>query len=103
MLGSWTLSDFEKNNPNFKLGEDFGIAPLPMAKQHVVPNGGWALGISSKAQFPKEAWEFIKYVSSFVGIKKYVKETGDIPARSSVSMDLPEFNQYPKNIFFQQV
>jgi fructooligosaccharide transport system substrate-binding protein len=103
VLGSWTLSDLEKSNPNFKLGVDFGIAPLPMEKQHIVPNGGWALGISSGTQYPKEAWEFIKYVSSYEGIKKYVKETGDIPARSSVAKDLSEFNQYPKNIFFQQV
>jgi fructooligosaccharide transport system substrate-binding protein len=103
VLGSWTLTDLEKSNPNFKLGEDFGVAPLPMAKQHIVPNGGWALGISSETQYPKEAWAFIKYVSSYEGIKKYVKETGDIPARISVAKDLPEFNQYPKNIFFQQV
>jgi fructooligosaccharide transport system substrate-binding protein len=103
VLGSWTLADLEKSNPNFKLGVDFGIAPLPMEKQHIVPNGGWALGISSGTQYPKEAWEFIKYVSSYEGIKKYVKETGDIPARSSVAKDLSEFNQYPKNIFFQQV
>ncbi|MCM2535111.1 ABC transporter substrate-binding protein [Neobacillus pocheonensis] len=103
VLGSWTLDEIVKNNPNLKLGVDFGVAPLPMEKEQVVSNGGWALGISSKTQYPKEAWEFIKYVTSYDGIKKYVKETGDIPARSSVAKDMPEFNQYPKNIFFEQV
>jgi ABC-type glycerol-3-phosphate transport system substrate-binding protein len=103
VLGSWAFDEFVKSNPNLKLGVDFGVAPLPMEKEHVVPNGGWALGISSKTQYPKEAWEFIKYVTSYEGIKKYVKETGDVPARSSVAKDLPEFNQYPKNIFFEQV
>jgi len=103
VLGSWSLEDLEHNYPNFKLGEDFGVAPMPMEKDQVVPNGGWELGISSKTGYPKEAWEFINYVTSYEGIKTYVKVTGDIPARYSVARDLPEFNQYPKNIFWQQV
>ncbi|MDQ0199816.1 ABC transporter substrate-binding protein [Neobacillus ginsengisoli] len=102
VLGSWTLADLEKNYPKFKLGEDFGVAPLPKEKYQVVPNGGWSLGISSKTKYPKDAWEFIKYVTSYEGIKKYVKETGDIPARYSVAKDFPDLNQYPKDIFLQQ-
>jgi fructooligosaccharide transport system substrate-binding protein len=101
VLGSWTLKDLE-NSSEFKLGEDFGVAPLPKEQYQVVPNGGWALGISSKTKNSNEAWEFIKYVTSYEGIKMYVKETGDIPARYSVAKDFPEFNQYPKNIFLQQ-
>lgn len=102
VLGSWGLGDLVKNNPNFRLGEDYGIAPLPKAKYQVVPNGGWSLGISSKSQHPKEAWEFVKYATSYEGIKTYVKETGDIPVRYSVAKEFPEFNEYPKNIFLQQ-
>ena len=100
VLGSWTA--LEKYHPNFKLGKDFGVAPLPKAKVQVVPNGGWALGISSKSKYPNEAWKFIQYVTSYEGIKKYVEITGDIPARYSVARDIPEFNEYPKNIFIQQ-
>jgi ABC-type glycerol-3-phosphate transport system substrate-binding protein len=102
VMGSWSLADFEKNFPEFKLGEDFGIAPLPKAKNQVVPNGGWALGISSKSNHPKEAWEFIKYVTSFEGSKKYVEITGDLPPRYSVANEFPELNKYPRNIFVQQ-
>ncbi len=102
VLGSWTLSDFEKNFPDFKLGEDFGVAPLPKAKNQVAPNGGWALGISTKSKYPEEAWEFIKYVTSFEGSKKYVEMTGDLPARYSVANEFPELTTYPKNIFVQQ-
>jgi fructooligosaccharide transport system substrate-binding protein len=101
VLGSWTLKDFEANT-DFKLGEDFGIAPMPKAKTQVVPNGGWSLGISSKSKHPKEAWKFIKYVTSYEGMKTYVAITGDIPARYSVAKDFPELNEYPKNIFLQQ-
>ncbi|MBI0578644.1 sugar ABC transporter substrate-binding protein [Neobacillus cucumis] len=102
VLGSWTLAELGNNDSSFKLGRDVGVAPLPRERFQVVPNGGWALGISSKTKYSKEAWEFIKYVTSYEGIKTYVKETGDIPARYSVAKDFPEFNQYPKNIFLQQ-
>ncbi|MEH7081649.1 sugar ABC transporter substrate-binding protein [Neobacillus drentensis] len=102
VLGSWTLADFEKNHPEFKLGEDFGVTPLPKGKYQFVPNGGWALGITSKSKHPQEAWKFIKYVTSYQGVKKYVTITGDIPARYSVAKDFPELNEYPKNIFVEQ-
>ncbi|PLS03204.1 ABC transporter substrate-binding protein [Neobacillus cucumis] len=101
VLGSWTLKELE-NSSKLKFGEDIGVAPLPREKDQVVPNGGWALGISSRTKNSKEAWEFIKYVTSYEGIKKYVNETGDIPARYSVAKNFPEFNQYPKNIFLEQ-
>ncbi|WP_066250937.1 ABC transporter substrate-binding protein [Neobacillus drentensis] len=102
VLGSWTLADLEKNHPEFKLGEDFGVTPLPKEKYQFVPNGGWALGITSKSKHPREAWEFIKYVTGYEGMKKYVTITGDVPARYSVAKDFPELNEYPKNIFLQQ-
>ncbi len=102
VLGSWTLRDYEINHPEFQLGEDFGIAPLPKAIHQVVPNGGWAVGISAKSNHPKEAWEFVQYISSYEGIKKYVRETGDIPARYSVAEELTELQTYPKNIFVAQ-
>ncbi|MGM0874733.1 MAG: ABC transporter substrate-binding protein [Bacillota bacterium] len=102
IMGSWTFANFKKDFPEFKLGEDYGIAPLPKAKNQVAPNGGWALGISSKSKYPDEAWEFIKYATGFEGSKKYVEMTGDIPARYSVVNEFPELNEYPKNIFVQQ-
>ncbi|OIJ21568.1 ABC transporter substrate-binding protein [Anaerobacillus alkalidiazotrophicus] len=101
ILGSWHLTEL-KSLSDFVLGEDFGIAPLPKGKNQIVPNGGWALGISSKSQYPDEAWEFIKYVTSFEGAKKYVEITGDIPARYSVAKEFSELSEYPKNIFVHQ-
>ncbi|MCM3597865.1 sugar ABC transporter substrate-binding protein [Metabacillus idriensis] len=102
VLGSWMLEEIERNYPDFKLGEDFGIAPLPKGDHQVTPNGGWALGISAKSKHPEEAWAFIKYMTSFEGSKKYVDITGDMPARFSVSKAFPELTAYPKNIFVQQ-
>ncbi len=100
VLGAWAITDLEKNG--LKLGEDFGVAPLPKSKYQVVPNGSWALGILSTTSHPEEAWEFIRYVTSYEPMKKYSSITGEVPARYSVAEDLPEFNTYPYNIFAEQ-
>lgn len=101
VIGSWALNSFN-SYPDFNLGEDFGVAPLPKQNYQVTPNGGWSLGISKQTEYPEEAWKFIQYVTSYEGIKKYVEITGDIPARYSVARDLPEFNEYPRDIFIEQ-
>ncbi|MDX8045527.1 sugar ABC transporter substrate-binding protein [Gracilibacillus sp. S3-1-1] len=100
VLGSWAITELEKDG--FVLGEDFGVAPLPKADKQVVPNGSWALGISAQTEYPDEAWEFIRYATSYDAMKKYVTITKDIPARYSVAEDLPIFNEYPYNIFLHQ-
>ncbi|MEH7114014.1 sugar ABC transporter substrate-binding protein [Neobacillus niacini] len=101
VLGSWAISELQQT-PGFILGEDFGIAPLPRGQNQVVPNGGWALGISSKTKYPEEAWEFVKFATGYEGAKMFVGISGDLPARYSVAKDFPELNEYPKNIFVQQ-
>jgi fructooligosaccharide transport system substrate-binding protein len=101
VLGSWAISELQQT-PGFVLGEDYGVAPLPKGKYQVVPNGGWALGISSKTKHPEEAWEFVKFATGYEGSKLFVEISGDLPARYSVARDFPELNEYPKNIFVQQ-
>jgi fructooligosaccharide transport system substrate-binding protein len=101
ILGSWAISELQQT-PGFVLGEDFGVAPLPKGKNQVVPNGGWALGISSKTKHPEEAWEFVKFATGYEGSKLFVEISGDLPARYSVAKNFPELNEYPKNIFVQQ-
>ncbi|WP_332695998.1 ABC transporter substrate-binding protein [Halalkalibacter lacteus] len=102
VLGSWQLKELQNNYPDFRLGEDFGVAPLPKAMYQVVPNGGWSFGLSSKTNYPDEAWVFIEYITSYEGMKKYAEYTGDIPPRYSVARDFPELNEYPRNIFVHQ-
>ncbi|MEH7276150.1 ABC transporter substrate-binding protein [Neobacillus vireti] len=101
ILGSWAISELQQT-PGFVLGEDYGIAPLPRGENQVVPNGGWALGISAKTKHRDEAWEFVKFATGYEGAKIFVDITGDLPARYSVAKDFPELNEYPKNIFVQQ-
>lgn len=100
VLGTWAIKDLEEKG--LKLGEDFGIAPLPKSTYQVVPNGSWALGILASTDHPEKAWEFIRYVTSYESMKKYSSITGEVPARYSVAEDLPVFNTYPYNIFAEQ-
>ncbi|MGN7310991.1 ABC transporter substrate-binding protein [Alkalicoccobacillus gibsonii] len=102
ILGSWDLEALQSVE-DLTLGKDFGVAPLPVESVRVVPSGGWAVGISSKTKYPDEAWQFVKFLTSYEGSKTFVEMTGDIPARYSVAEAIPELNEYPKNIFVEQV
>jgi fructooligosaccharide transport system substrate-binding protein len=100
--GSWALANLQEKFPNFKLGVDYDIAPLPKEIAQAVANGSWALGMSANSQHPDEAWKFINYVTGHDGQKMYSEMTKDIPSRYSAAKEFPELNQYPKNIFVVQ-
>lgn len=100
--GSWSLSRYEEKYPDFRLGIDYDIAPLPRETHQAVANGSWALAISSESKHPEEAWLFVNWVTGHDGQKLYTSITKDIPARYSVARETPELNTYPKNIFVLQ-
>lgn len=100
--GSWTLSHYADNFPDYKLGEDYDIAPLPREVRQAVANGSWALAISSSSRNADAAWKFVNWVTGYEGQKIYVSITKDIPVRYSVSNEIAELNEYPKNIFVIQ-
>ncbi len=100
--GSWSLSYLNERFPDFKLGEDYDIAPLPKQVKQAVANGSWALGISSKSKYSEEAWRFVNWVTSHEGQVIYCSITKDIPARYSAAKKFPELNEYPNNIFVVQ-
>ncbi|MDQ6420288.1 sugar ABC transporter substrate-binding protein [Paenibacillus sp. LHD-117] len=100
--GTWTLAHLAEKFPDFKLGVDYGVAPLPKGVRQAVANGSWALGISSSTKHPEEAWTFIHWMTGYEGQKLYTSITRDIPARYSVAKEFMEFNEYPKNIFVVQ-
>lgn len=100
--GSWSLSYLAERFPNFKLGVDYDIAPLPKGTRQAVANGSWALGISSKSEHPEEAWKFIHWVTGPEGQITYSSMTKDIPSRFSAAKEFPELGAYPKNIFVTQ-
>jgi len=100
--GTWTLAHIAENYPEFKLGVDFGVAPLPKGTRQAVANGSWALGISAKTEFANEAWTFVNWMTSYEGLMIYSRITGDIPVRYSVAKQFEKLNEYPLNIFVVQ-
>jgi len=100
--GSWSLSYYADKFPDFKLGEDWDIAPLPKGTKQAVANGSWALAVSSKSKHPDEAWKFVNWVTGHDGQKTYTSITKDIPVRYSVAKEYPELSEYPKNVFVVQ-
>ncbi|MEV5025767.1 sugar ABC transporter substrate-binding protein [Paenibacillus sp. LPE1-1-1.1] len=100
--GTWSLAHLAENFPDFKLGVDYDVAPLPKGTRQAVANGSWGLGISTKSKYPEEAWMFVNWLTSYEGLKLYTSITRDIPARYSVAKEFTELNEYPKNIFVIQ-
>ena len=92
--GSWSLGNYADKFPNFKLGEDYDIAPLPKETQQAVANGSWSLAISSKSKNADAAWQFVNWVTGSEGAKTYCSITKDIPARYSVAKEFPELGDF---------
>lgn len=101
--GSWSLPHFTNNFPNFKLGEDWDVAPLPKEKQQVMANGSWAFGINADTKHPEEAWKLINYITGTEGAKIYTDMAGGLPVRTSVVDQTPLMKEYPYNIFVEQL
>lgn len=100
--GSWTLSHYANKFPDFKLGVDYDVAPLPKETSQAVANGSWALAVSSRTSHADAAWEFVNFVTGYEGQKTYVSITKDIPVRYSVADEIAELNEYPMNVFVIQ-
>ena len=58
---SWRAHELRQINPQL----NFKIAPVPqLAGKEVAWANYWGYAVSSKSQFPKEAWEFLKFLTS---------------------------------------
>lgn len=69
--------------------DKFSVMPLPHFEYgpSSAVLGGWHIGISSQSDMKEEAWEFIRFVTSFSAQKKMVQEIGWNPAREDVYFD----------------
>ncbi|QYR22735.1 sugar ABC transporter substrate-binding protein [Paenibacillus sp. sptzw28] len=101
--GIWDLANFTTNFPNFKLGEDWDIAPLPKAKRQAMANGSWTFGVTADSKYPKEAWQLINYMTGTEGAKIYADMTGALPVRYSVVDQTPKMKEYPYSVFVGQL
>ncbi|QHT61068.1 ABC transporter substrate-binding protein [Paenibacillus lycopersici] len=84
--GNWLLNDLSKYQPGFQ----WGVAPMPApsGREPVTWAGGWSFVIPKGAKHEKEAWEFIKFVTSKEGAMLWAKRQtagSDITAMPSVN------------------
>ncbi|WP_372633079.1 sugar ABC transporter substrate-binding protein [Cohnella sp.] len=100
--GPWAISGFATSHPDFKLGEDWDIAPLWKDAKQVTPNGSWNMAITKDSKQPDAAWKFVNWVTGVEGAKFWYQETKNLPARLSTASAIPELTEYPMNIFVEQ-
>lgn len=67
----------------------YGIKPMVHAPGHSSGAclGGWGLGISKTSRHPDEAWRVIEFFSAPEIQKRYILETGYVPAQRSLFGD----------------
>ncbi len=98
--GDWNLGFLKQYGPNVK----FKIAPVPVPKGHkpVTWSGGFAFVIPRGSKHVKEAWNIIKYLTSYKKQLEYAKKAYRIPALKKAAYN-KEFlsNKYYKILVSQ--
>lgn len=87
--GNWLLNDLRKYSTKF----EWGVAPMPApsGEKPVTWAGGWSFVIPKGAKHEKEAWEFIKFVTSREGLLLWAQrqtQSNDITAMPAVNKEL---------------
>ncbi|MGD1699881.1 ABC transporter substrate-binding protein [Dapis sp. BLCC M229] len=86
-----------------KIAGNFDIKPMVHVpgKNSGACLGGWGLGIAKTTKHPEEAWQVIQYFNQPEVQRKFILETGFVPARKSLFNDptLVEKFPYLPNLF----
>ena len=84
----WTNADLWRGTLRSKYkGIDISVFPTPKGEIDGTWVGGTGLAISSKSQHPKEAWEFIKFMTNDDSMRRWSKSGGFIPPNLSLWND----------------
>jgi multiple sugar transport system substrate-binding protein len=87
-VGMWSNADLWRGTLRSKYqGIDISVVPMPNGGAKATWVGGTGLAISSKSQHPKEAWEFIKYMTSDDVMRRWSKAGGFIPPNTNLWKD----------------
>lgn len=101
LMGTWEIQTLKKF-PNI----DYGITYYPASpktKKVVSPSGDWCWGVSSDSKNPKEAAEFIKYMTSAETSYALAEGAGK-PAANKAALDKQaEYNTAPMTVIKDQV
>ena len=93
--GPWSFPLIEQVNPDIK--GKYSVAIHPYAVKPASVLGGWALVINKNSPRKEEAWELIKFLTSYDTWMYWVEqEGGPMPARKDVCFDSPVFKGDPR-------
>lgn len=97
--GHWKYKGFHE-----ALGDDLILLPLPDFGHGVKTGmGSWSWGITSTCTEPEGAWAFLSFMMSEQSILNMTNANGALPARKSVLIGSPLFNEGPLKVFAQQL
>ena len=83
---AWALAnDPEKSRIAGRIGA--GTLPAFLGQTPASTLGGWQFGISKWSRHPKEAWQFIQFMTSYESQKILAMDAGLAPTRISVYQD----------------
>ena len=91
---AWNLAQSNDSEVKGKVG----LAPLPHKEGYASTSalGGWHIGMSKYSDVKNEAWDFIKFVTSYNIQKKLLLEVGWNPGRKDVYRDSVLLKQIPR-------
>lgn len=81
---------------------DYTIVPLFRDDQCSVMTGGWNVSIAASTEHPEEAWELLDWITNEKHAE-WVEKSGYLPARHSLIESETRFQEYPWNIFMEQL
>ncbi len=100
--GNWMIPFLADQYPDFKYGVDWDIAPLPKGSAgRATMAYTVALAINAKTEHPKEAAEFVKFVTGVDGQKELVVKMGHtLPSIKGLENDPNMWPQHKKSLSF---
>ena len=107
-MRNWPYAWNHSNNPEMsRIVGKVGISKLPHFKggKSFSTLGGWQLGISNYSENKKQAWKFIKFLTSERIQKLYAIKAGKAPTRKALYIDREIIQNNPhfvdmKEVFF---
>ena len=81
---------------------DYTIVPLFRDDQCSVMTGGWNVSIAAATEHPEAAWELLDWITNEKHAE-WVEKSGYLPARHSLIESEAKFQEYPWNVFMEQL
>lgn len=99
--GSWEVATLEKDYPDL----NWGVTYFPVADGGIPtsPTGDWAAAVTRDVQDLEAAKEVMNFLMSKENVATYAQAIAKPPTRNSSYEVLPEYNEYPRSLFKQQL